>query len=125
MDDKFKKLIKSLPELEPKQSVDSLVIKIIKRELKRLWEKRLAIILIVLSLIFVYFSLRQIIRLAGILDTLGFGRLLFKDFGWIISEKETVLLAFFEAFPIKEFLYLLFLLASLAFSLYILLRKDE
>ncbi len=126
MTDKLRKLIKQLPPVEPeRESVDKLIKRIIRREMRRLWEKRLSLASGITSILLGILIVREAVKIGQMLDTIGFWRLIFSDVAWLAKDREAVFLALVEANPIKEIFYLILLLATLIFSLYILLRKDE
>jgi hypothetical protein len=126
MTDKLRKLIKDLPSVEPEnESVNKLVAKIIRREIRRLWEKRISIITGLASLLLGVFVVREIIRVAEMLDSSGFWRLLLSDWSWWAKDYQALWWAFLDANPLKEIGHLVLLLAIFSFSLYILFRKDD
>ena len=103
MKDKFKDFIKQLPELEPREdSVEKIVWKIIRREAKKLWEKRL-----LAASAFVCFGLGilvflQILRVAVMLDSAGFWQLIMSEKSWLLKDFPAVWLIFTESHPLKE-----------------------
>jgi hypothetical protein len=125
MADRLKKLIKNLPPVEPrKKAVDELVAQIVRREIRRLWEKRASIFTAAVSVLLGISVVRQIIKVAKMLDTSGFWRLLISDFNWWIKDPPVLCSAFLEANPFRELTGLILLLAIFFLSLYILKRDD-
>ncbi len=125
MTDKLKTLIKTLPAVEPGQPVDRLVARIIKRELFRLWERRISLIAAAISVISGIFLAKQILKIARLLGTGEFWLMVSRDRDWLFSEKGLFWQVFYEAHPLKEILFLLLLIAILSFSLYIFLKRDD
>lgn len=124
MSDKLKYLIQTIPDLEPQKPVEEIVVHIIKHQFIRLWKKRISCVIGLLVLIFGFLIGKQIIRITGLLDTAGFFKLVSSDREWLLKEPLVVGQALLEASPWHEVLYLLFLLAILGYSGYILVRKD-
>ena len=126
MTDKLGRLIKNLPLVEPEsESIDKLVAKIVHREIRRLWEKRISIITGLTSLLLGFFVVQQIIRVARMLDTSGFWQFLLADLDWWTKDYQALWLALLDANPLKEIGRLVLLLVILSFSCYILFRKDD
>ncbi|MCL5090762.1 MAG: hypothetical protein M1514_01995 [Patescibacteria group bacterium] len=123
MSDKLKDLIKALPEVEPKESADELMLKIFKREIRRLWEIRISLSAGIVSLFSGFLVIKKIVYLIELLDTKGFWLLVNSDKGWL-SDKTGVSQAFLEAHPLAEIGYFLVLVIIFAVSLSILLKKD-
>jgi len=112
--------------MEPKkETLDRLVVKIVRREMQRLWEKRVSIFSGLLSVFLGIFIVRELIKVAKMLDTTGFWYLLANDLGWWLKDYRVLWWAFLEANPLKEIASLVLLLAIFFFSLYILFRKDD
>lgn len=125
MKDKFKELLQGLPEVEPKESVEKTLWQIVRAEMLRLRERRLSVLLGIISAVFVFLTLKQLIYVAKILDTTGFFALLGSDSSWLLNESLVVLAAFRETSPLKEMVFLLFLLVFLGFSLYGFIQSRE
>lgn len=126
MEDKLKTLIKTLPSVEPKkETLDRLVVKIVRREMQRLWEKRISILTAAASFFWGVAVVYQTIKVAKILGTTGFWHLLANDLDWWLKDYRVLWWAFLEANPLKEVASLVLLLAIFVFSLYILFRKDD
>ena len=124
--DKLGQLIKDLPLVEPKsESVNKLVAKIVRREIRRLWEKRISIIAGLASLLLGVFVVQQMIKVARMLDTSGFWQFLLSDLSWWTKDYQVLWLAFLDANPLKEIGRLVLLLAIFSFSCYLLFRKDD
>ncbi len=126
MTDKLGQLIKSLPLVEPEEeSIDKLVAKIIHREIRRLWEKRVSLVTGLSSLLLAIAVVGETLKVARKLDTVGFWQLLFSDLRWWVKDYQTLWLALLDANPLKEIGRLVLLLAILCFSCYLLFRKDD
>lgn len=126
MEDKLKKLIRDLPALEPQAgSVEKVVLRIARKEMRALWEKRISIVSAGSSLLLGVLVVRQTVKVSRMLGTTGFWELLVSDFSWWSESPSAVWAAFLEANPLKEIGLVIFLLAVLAFSLYIFFKADE
>lgn len=123
MADKIKDLIKTIPEVEPRWPVERIITQTLKRQLIRLWEKRLAVVSGICVLVLSFLTAVQISKLSKMLDTSGFWTMLSTDRVWLLDEPTVVLQALLEANPWQEVIYLLFLLAVLGYCLYTLLQK--
>ncbi|RJR25531.1 hypothetical protein C4578_01320 [Candidatus Microgenomates bacterium] len=124
-EDKLKKLIENLPKVEPKRPVEKIIWEIIKMEAIKLWERRLSFLLLFLSVLLAFFTVRQAFQVSKTLNSLGFWQLLFWDKSWLATEPRAVFQAMLEANPLKELFLLFFLVTTFAFSLYILFKENE
>jgi len=126
MKDNFKDLFKNLPQpASSKEGVNRLVTEIIKRELNLLWEKRISILSAISSLILGYLTIRQVVAVAGGLDTMGFWAMVGADSNWLLKDTESFWPAFLEANPLKEIGFLLLLVFLLTFSVKIFLKASR
>jgi len=125
MADKLKSLIKNLPSVEPPRSVEEALIGVIKRQLIWLWERRLSILAGGMTLIFGFLTIKQMLILAHWLGTGDFWRLLSWDRAWVWQEPVSLWQAFLAANPLKEVIFLLFLLAVLIYSLQVLMGQGQ
>ncbi len=125
MKDKLKTLIKTLPEVEPKEPVETIIRQIIGREWRRLWEKRISLTAGGLIALLGILAVRQLLVVAGLLGTAGFWGLLSSDWQWLAQDSNVVWSAFLEAHPLKEIGLLFLLVAIFSFSVYIFLREDD
>lgn len=123
MADKLKSIIQDLPAIEPKKSVEEMLAEIIKRRFIWLWERRLSILAGATALVFGFLTVKQSLNLARWLGTADFWRFLSWDKVWFWQEPAAFWQAFREANPLKEVIFLLFLLTVLIYSLKILTRQ--